>query len=217
MLYFSNNIQTFFRNPQLPFTICDFELEEGEYKIMKNNIDFLKELTHKIILEKQDYAKLFETTEELFQLFNTASGCRYDDDTLREHIYLPEGKAIGTCWAAYCVKEIFRTQKFLQGIYKAILSAQMKFPGETLQILYAGTGPFATLAIPFTTLFRPDEIQFTLLEINPSSFQMLNNTIQYFNCNDYICSMELCNAIQYRPNPDKKFHIILSETMLQAL
>lgn len=184
---------------------------------MNENVEKLRNLSRIILFENKPFSSLYTMIDELFQLFNDASGCTYEDEAVRKNIYLSEGKAIGTCWAALCVKEIMRTQKFLQGIYKAILSAKNKFPGEPLQILYAGTGPFAALAIPFTTLFLPKELQFTFLEINPESFRMLNHVIGYFNCQDYISAMELCDATKFRPYPDKRFHIIISETMQQAL
>lgn len=184
---------------------------------MNNNAKRLRELSSMIIFEDEASPSSFTLIDELFRLFTDASGCNYEDEALRRNIQLPEGRAIGTSWAGLCVKEIFRTQRFLQGIYQAILSAKEIFPEEPLQILYAGTGPFATLAIPFTTLFQPEELQFTFLEINPESYHMQHKVIEFFDCAAYIAASELCDATKYCPPSGKRFHIIISETMQQAL
>lgn len=184
---------------------------------MNEHVVKLRNLSNIILSEQESYSSLFTAIDELFQLFNKACECTYEDERLKQDIHLPEGKAIGTCWAALCVKEIMRTRKFLQGIYQAIQAAKSKFPGVPLRILYAGTGPFATLAVPFTALFSPEDIQFTLLEINPESYRMLFKVLDYFDCRDYVASAILCDATKYCPEHGEQFHIIISETMQQAL
>lgn len=171
------------------------------------------------ILFKEDdnYFELSNAIDDLNQLFYETSKIDAGSNAAREDIYLPTGKAIGAFWAAMCVKEMMRTKQFIKGIYKGIKAAQERFEGEPIHVLYAGTGPFATLAVPFTSLFSPREINFTFLEINPESIRLLNNVINTLNIKNYINEIVLCDAAEYKYNKSKPIHMLITETMLNAL
>lgn len=177
----------------------------------------LKNLCAIFLKEENDYSELTKAINALNQLFCEASKLEAETEEAREDIYLPAGKAIGTFWAAMCVKEIMRTKNFLKGIYKAIKAAQKSFPETPIHILYAGTGPFATLVIPLTSLFSPQEINFTFLEINPESIRLLNNVVATLQLEDYINQVVMCDAAEYKHDENKPVHIIISETMQNAL
>lgn len=170
------------------------------------------------ILYKKDahYGKIFEASRRLRDLMQIASNKEYVDRIDDDTIYTNSGKAIGIKWAILCVEDIMRTKKFCKGIYMAIKKIKAKKNGK-VHILYAGTGPFATLIIPLISRYSSEEISFTLLEINPESFDGLNNTIQYFNAQDYINEMTLCDAIDYKIPKDLHVDILLSETMMHGL
>ena len=177
----------------------------------------LKELSEILLKVEDDYGELMDTINSLYQLLYETSQFEANENTSKEDIYLPHGKAIGPYWAAACVKELMRTKYFLRGIYKGILEAKQRFPSQPLHIVYAGTGPFATLALPFTTLFSPEEISFTLLEINPRSIHFLSNIIDAFEIQPYISDVILCDASEYQLDKTKPIHMIISETMQNAL
>lgn len=138
------------------------------------------------------------------------------DETLeRNHIKLPFGDAIGTFWAANCVKEVLRTQRFVRGLYLAIQDKLAQKSGP-VHILYAGTGPFATLALPIMVQFSPEEVQFTLLEINENSHGKLLDVLDAFELHEYVRQIEITDATTYiLPNTD--VDIVLSETLNRAL
>lgn len=94
---------------------------------------------------------------------------------------------------------------------------QLKHPTEVIQILYAGTGPFGALMLPMTTLFSAKEIQFTLIEINPISMNFLKNTVERFGISDYIDEYLLVDATNHQLKNKGTHHILLTETMQQAL
>ncbi len=184
---------------------------------MQNYKDELQQLT-KILLKPEDqYDELFKVIDDLYKLFLTASGLETDTNQNREHIYLSNGKAIGPSWAAICVKEILRTKRFIAGFCKAIKSALAKFPERPIHIVYAGTGPFGTLAIPLTTIFTSEEINFTFMEINPESIQSLEKVIEAFGAEKYVNQIICCDACKYQFDKSKPIHMVITETMLNAL
>jgi predicted RNA methylase len=132
-------------------------------------------------------------------------------------IYTDSGKALDTSEAARCLIDFKRTSHFIRGLYRAILHCQQQFPGEKIHILYAGTGPFAALALPVTTVFSAKDITFTFLEINTESYEKLQQTIAYFDIAAYTKDAVLADATQYNPAPGTTIHILLSETMQTSL
>src|SRR5690606_21544916 len=135
---------------------------------------------------------------------------------LRTHLSTDFGNAIGPLWAALCIKEIFRTQRFIQAAHQAIQDKLAKKEGP-VQVIYAGTGPFATLALPLMSQYTPEEVQFTLLEINPISFDKMQQTINSFGFEDYVYAAVCANACTWRIPPDLSADIVLSETMYNGL
>jgi hypothetical protein len=90
----------------------------------------------------------------------------------------PAGLAIDTRSAALCIFDMMRTRKFLLGIRDAIDEKLRIDPGQPVTILYAGTGPFATLLTPLITVFRPDQLQMVVAGDQSCEFSLpgKNNT-----------------------------------------
>ena len=65
--------------------------------------------------------------------------------------------------------------------------------------------------------FSPDQVQFTLLEINEVSLNSAKALIKRFEYDDHISNYHLCDATSYRHPAGSPFHIIITETMLRAL
>lgn len=140
-----------------------------------------------------------------------------NDADSRESVYTDHGKAIGPFWAALCVREVIRTQRFCRGLYKAVKQASTKqVKPQPVHVVYAGTGPFATLALPVMLNFSPQQVQFTLLEINNESLNHLKKLIDLLELNSHVRSFELCDASLYQL-PNKEVDIVISETMNYAL
>lgn len=184
---------------------------------MKNYKGELKKITEILLKEEDDYLELTGAIDQFFELFKEVAELKVEDDEARKDIFLSGGKAIGTTWAALCVKEIIRTKRFIKGIFKGIKAAQGRFKGQTVNILYAGTGPFATLAMPMTALFSSEDIQFTFLEINHNSINMLKKVIVAFEAGDYVKDIIECDAMTYKHHGQQPIHMVITETMLNAL
>lgn len=133
----------------------------------------------------------------------------------RKHIETEHGNAIGPFWAANCVKEVFRTQRFVKGLQQAITDLHLKGK-EMVHVLYAGTGPFAALALPVMLTFSPAQVQFTLLEINEQSLARLQRLLEELGLMAYVRRIELADAADYVLK-DNDIDVLISETMNLAL
>ena len=134
-----------------------------------------------------------------------------------ENITLPSGKAIGPKWAAMCLEDIMRTYKFLKGIHQAIQNVRSNYPERPATILYVGTGPYATLILPFLSLYKPSELQLFLLEVNSISIESLKKVIAGFGAADYIKAIHTCDASTFIIPKDLDADILLVECLQHAL
>jgi hypothetical protein len=177
----------------------------------------LKRITEIFLKCEDDYLEMKKAADSLHELFLAASGLQEDEDICRKNYFLPTGKAIGTVWAGMCVKEFLRTKKFIRGVFLGIKQVQEKFPNTRIHIIYAGAGPFATLLIPLTTVFSSEEVKFTFLEINQGSIKNLEKIIRIFGAEKYVEEIVQCDAAEYKADKTKPIHIVLTETMQNAL
>ncbi|MCL1090353.1 phytanoyl-CoA dioxygenase family protein [Shewanella profunda] len=129
----------------------------------------------------------------------------------------PFGKAVSLTTAAQCAEDPERGRVFMQGIYQAIQDRLKAHPGQAVNILYAGTGPFAWLLLPLLPLFSASQIQVTLLDIHQASIDKVMQLIQYFGLGDRIVTYVCVDATRWQPEPVQKFDLIVSETMKHLL
>jgi predicted RNA methylase len=176
----------------------------------------LEQSTNTLLFNPTDYKAIYDQLHELHDLYalhsNVSAGNITDQD-----MWLPSGNAVSPIKAAFCLLEIQRTAVFIRGINKAILSLQLAFPGQRIHILYAGCGPYATLLTPFTTRFTKDEIAFHLLDINEVSLTAAKKLYQGLQIEDYVVEWICGDATTYRLPNDLTIHLVISETMLNAL
>jgi predicted RNA methylase len=176
----------------------------------------IKEFTDPILFEKDNYKALYENIHALSDIYASYTGIRAGNITDKD-ILLPNGKAISPIKAAHCLLEIQRTAVFLRGIYKAIFQLKIDFPGQKINILYAGCGPYATLLTPFTAYFGREELAFYMLDINPVSLDSVKELFTALGLNAYIAEFICSDATTYQMPKDKVMHMVISETMQNAL
>ena len=134
-----------------------------------------------------------------------------------EASHTPFGKAVSLTTAAQCAEDPERGRVFIQGIYQAIQDRLKAHPGQIVNILYAGTGPFAWLLLPLLPLFSASQIQVTLLDIHHASLDKVTKLIERFDLADRVVERVCADATLWQPNTVVKFDVILSETMKHLL
>jgi len=178
-----------------------------------------KNLAHiaDVLLDDDTGGDLLSETLELYRdILLTASGLDLGGDLEMGCIHTGAGVAIGTTWAALCLDDKLRTKRFSSGLYRAIRTVADARPGP-VHLLYAGTGPWATLALPLTTRFTPEELRITCIEINPGSFELLQKTLTNLGLEDYVEEYVLTDAATHVIAGRLPVDVMLTETMQYTL
>ncbi len=163
-------------------------------------------------LKQEDLKSAIDAIHNQFQLATDISGY----DTKMEHlaaIPAQKGKALGLNHAAQCLVDYHRTIKFVKAIILAIRGKLESNPNTTVSIFYAGCGPYAPLFTLVAPLFSPDEIQFELLEINPSSVEAAQKLIEHLDLTAYLTKIHTADAITFQLEEPEKIDILISETL----
>lgn len=177
----------------------------------------LRKITKDLLLPSHDYMTVREACFKLFSFFRDETAFDVHEIINQEHIRTSSGLAVSPYAAAFCILDIMRTKKFLQGIKEAIDTKLKENPGSAVKVLYAGTGPFGTLLLPLTTIYEPSQLQLVLMDINPISIEHLQKVIQHLNIGSYITDVVQADALSYIIPQKDQPDILVSETMKPGL
>lgn len=128
---------------------------------------------------------------------------------------LSTGTAIAPRDAARCLVDFARTRTFLLGAREAIGEAQRRFPGQRIEVLYAGCGPWATLALPLCTVFDAGQVGLRLLDIHSRSLEAVRALVEHLGLQEWVLEYVQADATTVRL--DRAPHVVLAETMQRAL
>jgi len=180
-------------------------------------IETLREITQKLLSPQLDYSVVRNACASLAELFTGLTEFNQDAPETQRPVSSLSGHAISPVSAMYCITDMMRTRNFLQGIKDEISDQLCQHPGSPVKVLYAGTGPFATLLTPLITVFTPAQLQMILLEINPVSLGYLERLTEKLNMEPYIEEIIEADAAVYTLPVHLQPDILLSETMKPGL
>lgn len=177
----------------------------------------LAEISQIILQEKDDFLSLTDALTKLKQVFRELSDTDLDTDTFRNDLFQNTGKAIGAKWAEMCIQDVLRTKRFMKGVYLAVNDILATHPNKTVELLYIGTGPYATLITPLLPHFSPQQLQLTLVEINPNTRQILEKTMEKLGAEPYITKIMGDDGATMQLTAGYSPDIVLLECLQQAL
>lgn len=176
----------------------------------------LHEIASILRKEDLDYSEVAAAINQYQDIVLNINSFDIESHELRNDIYFENGKALGTSWAAMCLQDGMRTKMFVKGLIEAV-ETKISESKKPVHILYAGTGPFATLILPVLASYSTDEVVCSLLEINDASFNNMKCVIEECGFHDHVVDYIQADATQLvLENPDK-IDILVSETMQRAL
>jgi len=182
---------------------------------MNNSLkEKVKNISEQLVNCGEDYYVLKQSVDGLYDIFKTITGIQIDNLNNDKEIFLPSGVAISPSAAAHCLLELKRTAVFLRGIKKAI-DTKIIGNSEPVRILYAGSGPYATLITPLLTMYKPENLKITILDINQTSLYAAKKLIKALELHDFIDDFILEDATVFKL--DKDYDIVISETMQSCL
>ncbi len=140
-----------------------------------------------------------------------------DDPEANRETRLDIGRALSPRDAARCILDIARTTAFIRGVYDAVGTLRNRFPGEKINLLYAGCGPFAPLVLPVVTKFSNDELGLTLVDAHEYSIESVRRLGNALGVASSIEVLQCCDAINHTQPDGAPLHLVVIETMQKAL
>ncbi|MFK8165649.1 MAG: hypothetical protein AB8H12_24590 [Lewinella sp.] len=176
----------------------------------------LRKIAKVYLDDKLDYAELKAATLAFKSYLQELTTLDFNNQVYRTDIHLEAGLAIATEWAVRCVDDLERTKRFIKGTAEAIDEVLRRRPGP-VHLLYAGTGPYATLVLPLLSLFSPDQLKLTLIEINDQSYQSILHIFAQPDFTPFLREVEQADASTLKLSEPEIYDILLSETMQNTL
>lgn len=176
-------------------------------------------ITERLLDPESDAGRLRETCIRLQEVFAELSNVGEDapDADDERETPLPTGVALSPRDAARCVVDTQRTVMFVRGIHTAVRRSIERSPDRPIHLLYAGCGPYATLALPLAMCFPPEQLQLTLIDIHERSIEAVQRIIVGLQLHDWVRECLVCDATTYVHPPGSPLHILVIEAMQKAL
>lgn len=176
----------------------------------------LERLARILLDEAAPPQSLSGAAEQLYRVLAHASA-RPEAQGLSSPTKLSRGLALSPEDAGTCVLDASRTAKFLRGISAALSDLYRRFPGQRLEIVYAGTGPFAALIVPLLVRRGSHNLFVTFIDVHAQTIRSVARVLAYFGLERYARQLVVCDATEYRHEDGVPLHLIITETMQRAL
>lgn len=176
----------------------------------------LKTYTDVIIAEGSYYPQVLKAVQDIHALLVSTGAVDTNTDA-SFGTFTDGGYALSSVEAGRCAFDLARTRKFARGIIKAIKSKLDDTRERPVEILYAGCGPYAWLALLTCRYFDPSEIQFTLVDIHYSSVDSSKKIIEELGLWSYFKKIITADALTLSSSETGNPDIFITETMKTAL
>jgi hypothetical protein len=139
-------------------------------------------------------------------------------DLSRTPIGLPSGLAIAPVDAARCVLDAPRTACLARALDASIAHQLARNPDARVQVLYAGCGPFAPLALIAATRWRHARLRIDLLDVHAASLRSARALFDQAGLAGLLGEAICADAVRWRrPTQAPRPAILVAEVMQRAL
>ncbi len=180
-----------------------------------NTIPDIKSLVTELVSPKIQETRVTSILDQIHASFYQLTQMNTYSSDIKYLAAVPtaSGMALSLNHAAECFLDYKRTWLFLKGIVTAIQKLLRESPDQTVHIFYAGCGPYAPFINLVAPLFKPSEIQFSILEINQHSLSLAKKLITSLSLTSYIKSYYEADAVTFTIPSPEDYQILFSETL----
>lgn len=178
----------------------------------------LESILKYILAEGENPAVIRFSCYDLYRLLTEMAGIESFSDYPPADLpatNLKTGKALDPLSAAHCVLDTARTTAFMRGAYAAAKELKRIRAGRPVEVLYAGCGPFATLALPLVTQFLPEDLRLTFLDCHQTSLDAAGSIFSALGFDQVLVEYIKTDAAEYRHS--RAVDLVISETMRSTL
>lgn len=172
----------------------------------------LRAVTRVLLSGERTYDNLGRAATELYDLLATVTEGVLRQAHSRARI-LPAGTVISPPDAATCTRDPIRTAMFLRGAAAALRELRRDLPDDILEVVYAGTGPFAPLVLPLLASGALANAHVTFIDISDVSLDAVRGLVERIGSSGH--TFVAADAATYQH--DRPIHLVISETMQRAL
>ncbi|WP_020567553.1 SAM-dependent methyltransferase [Neolewinella persica] len=175
----------------------------------------VKKLASDLLLNAASPTEAERIIKEIHTGFQEITGLTGFDTKLEHLAAVPtaKGAALGLNHAAQCLLDFKRTTKFLTSVVAAIRNQRAAHPDQTVEVFYAGCGPYAPFVTLVAPLFEPGEVRFSILEINEHSLVFAGKLIEDLGLSGYLRAQYQADATAFTVPAAADYHLLISETL----
>lgn len=140
----------------------------------------------------------------------------YEPALAAHETLLPQGLALGPVRAAQASLDFLRTRVLLRGL-RAALQQTLQHQAGPIHVLYAGCGPYAALALPLMSLFEPDVVRWTLLDLHVPSVASARTLLEAFGLMDRVERLLAADGCAFEWDGRAPLSGVVAEAMNNAL
>ncbi len=184
---------------------------------MTNNKAYtdIKTLAADLLANAENPAEAERIIREIYAQFQQLTGLTGYEEKLEYLAAVPtaKGAALGLNHAAQCLLDFKRTTKFLTAVVSAIRARRAAHPEQTVEVFYAGCGPYAPFVTLVAPLFKPGEVCFSILEINQHALVFAEKLIEDMGLSESVRARYKADATSFTVPKANEYHLLISETL----